>query len=389
MNTPIEESNLAHIGSDEDKAAKKCAAAIEMNWEGAGESPGIQVWRVENVRDENNNPNFGINPWPKKQYGQFFDGDSYIILQTVTDEEDGGFMWDIYFWIGSGSSQDEYGVAAYKANELDDLLDDAPVQHRETEGYESPEFLACFPKGIRYLNGGIDSGFRSVEDAENATEKIGARLFHLRKRDGEKTVHMHQVKVALSSLNQGDTFVLDDADTIYTWFGTDCSPFEKSKAAQIAHGLSLEGHGHSTLKADVQDDDEDFWTILGGKGKIKEADEVQDRDLPAEEEVKMYSLSDVNSFLEFVEVEMTKSSLDTNGVFIIDAGRTVFIWIGKKSSPREQQQAMEGSQEGLNAMGRGKNTSVVRVLEGREKKNKAFKRVLKKKKSLFKSFSFF
>ena len=54
-------------------------------------------------------------------------GDSYIILSTTEDEEDGSLLYDIFFWIGSESSQDEYGVAAYKANELDDLLGDAPV----------------------------------------------------------------------------------------------------------------------------------------------------------------------------------------------------------------------------------------------------------------------
>ena len=40
------------------------------------------------------------------------------VLLTTKDEESESLMWDVYFWIGSESSQDEYGVAAYKANEL-------------------------------------------------------------------------------------------------------------------------------------------------------------------------------------------------------------------------------------------------------------------------------
>jgi len=43
MDTPIAESNLAHIGSDDDKAAREAAAKCEANWEGAGEKVGIQV----------------------------------------------------------------------------------------------------------------------------------------------------------------------------------------------------------------------------------------------------------------------------------------------------------------------------------------------------------
>ena len=66
-------------------------------------------------------------------------------------------MQDIYFWIGKGSTQDEYGTAAYKTVELDDYLGGAPVQHREVMMYESAEFKALFKGTIAYLTGGSES----------------------------------------------------------------------------------------------------------------------------------------------------------------------------------------------------------------------------------------
>merc|ERR1712080_536976 len=45
--------------------------------------------------------------------------------------------YDVHFWIGKYSTQDEYATAAYKTVELDTLLDDRPIQHREVQGHES------------------------------------------------------------------------------------------------------------------------------------------------------------------------------------------------------------------------------------------------------------
>jgi hypothetical protein len=118
MVLPIEETNLAGIGSDEDKALKEAAAKIDFSWDGSGQAPGLEIWRVENTRTENDNPDFGIKVWAKEKYGQFHRGDSYIVLLTSKDHESDALQWDVHFWIGSESSQDEYGVAAYKANEL-------------------------------------------------------------------------------------------------------------------------------------------------------------------------------------------------------------------------------------------------------------------------------
>ena len=99
------ESNLANIGSDLDHKIKAAAAEGEDAWKVIGEAPGVKVWRIEQFR---------VKEWPTDDYGCFYTGDSYIVLNSYTIPGEDKLYHDLYIWIGAESSQDEYGTAAYK-----------------------------------------------------------------------------------------------------------------------------------------------------------------------------------------------------------------------------------------------------------------------------------
>ena len=74
--------------------------------------PGLQIWRIEK---------FAVVSWPSDRTGSFYDGDSYIILHTYQKTPDSeALSFDLHFWLGENTSQDEAGTAAYKTVELDD-----------------------------------------------------------------------------------------------------------------------------------------------------------------------------------------------------------------------------------------------------------------------------
>lgn len=216
------------MGTPLEKAIREATAGHEDAWKKLKpKKVGVQVWRIEK---------FLVVPWPQKKYGKFYNGDSYIVLNTyISKGGKGAIAWDVHFWIGSESTQDEYGTAAYKTVELDDYLGGAATQYRETEGNESRKFRALFKK-ITVMEGGIESGFNHVED-----ETFRKRLLHV--KGGMNTI-VREVPVSWESLNAGDSFILDsgtpvkdkdgniktgetDGMLILVFHGSTASPMEK------------------------------------------------------------------------------------------------------------------------------------------------------------------
>jgi len=103
----LEDSNMANYGSKAHVDARKAAASSEKEFEGAGQKVGLEIWRVENRRTAADTPDFGVKRWPKEDYGHFYTGDSYLVLNTYKEKDSDKLQWDVHFWLGKESSQDE------------------------------------------------------------------------------------------------------------------------------------------------------------------------------------------------------------------------------------------------------------------------------------------
>lgn len=357
----VADSNIANLGSDLEKKVRETAAQSEAAWKNAGKKVGLEIWRIEK---------FQVVHWPKDQYGQFFSGDSYIVLHTYKKKADSDALaWNVHFWLGKFTTQDEAGTAAYKTVELDDLLGGAPVQYREVQEHESELFLKYFNNTIRILDGGVDSGFRAVEPT-----KYQARLLHLK---GKKKVRVTQVDMSAKSLNSGDVFILDAGLDIYQWNGRKAGPQEKAKGAQLSRAIDDERAGkpqvHVIEEGEKSDDATQFWSRLGGEAPVKSAEEGgsdEDSEKAASGIRKLFRLSDASGQMTFSEVatgnNIKKSQLDTNDVFIFDAGSEVYAWIGLKSSKDEKRRALGFAQDYLGKYNRPIWLPIVRIMEGGE-----------------------
>jgi hypothetical protein len=332
---------------------------VDIAFKGAGAKVGLEVWRIEKMKP--------IQITDQRKFGQFHTGDSYIVLQTK--KRSTALEWHIFFWLGKETSQDEMGVAAYKTVELDDSLGGAPIQHREVQEHESNEFLSIFKDGIKYLKGGVDTGFKHVD-----REAFETRLLHIK---GKRNVRVSPVEVKGTSLNKGDVFVLDVGRTLYQWNGSGSSRSERIKGLEVTKKISANERGGKCeiiVIEDGNDDDSAFFQALGGKpSHIKSAEEGGDdagfeRALLAN--TKLYKVSDASGKLQVSEigtVPLKQTMLDTNDCFIVDqSGQALFVWVGKGSSAQEKKQSMITAQNFITQKKYKSHIPVTRVVESGE-----------------------
>ncbi|TKS71502.1 Advillin p92 [Collichthys lucidus] len=157
---------------------------------------------------------------PEKTHGNFYEGDCYVLLST--QKVSSSLCYDIHYWIGSESSQDEQGAAAVYTIQLDEYLGSTPVQHREVQDHESDAFRGYFKNGIIIKKGGVASGMRHTETNTYDVK----RLLHVK---GKKRVIAKEVEMSWESFNLGDVFLLDIGKTIIQWNGPKCNKQEKLK----------------------------------------------------------------------------------------------------------------------------------------------------------------
>jgi len=321
-----------------------------MVFEGAGQKGGLTIWRIED---------FSPVAYDEQKYGKFNVGDSYIVLSTRKVGE--SFTWHVHFWLGEETTQDESGSAAMLAVELDDALGGAPTQHREVQENESQLFLSYFKTGVKYLPGGVKSGFTHYDP-----EDVEKRLFRVK---GKKNVQVKQVPLDIASMNKSDCFILDGGKNhpILVYMPPGARKMEQFRAIQVANEIRDEDHA-GNAEVEVIDQYSDnmaaFFDMLGS-GSPEEVPEGSDDDESVEEEnsreIKLFKIEDEN-VSELSGKPLKQEMLESDDAFLLVGGQAGnFVWLGKDSSKEEKVKAMSTAVD----VG-SKSTKVVRVIEGTE-----------------------
>uniref|UniRef100_A0A4W6FBK0 Advillin n=1 Tax=Lates calcarifer TaxID=8187 RepID=A0A4W6FBK0_LATCA len=295
-------------------------------------TPGIIIWRIEKME---------LVQIPEKSFGNFYEGDCYVLLST--QKMSSSLSYDIHYWIGSQSSQDEQGAAAVYTIQLDEFLGSTPVQHREVQNHESDTFRGYFKQGIIYKKGGIATGMRHTETNTYDVK----RLLHVK---GKKRVIATEVEMSWSSFNLGDVFLLDIGKTIVQWNGPKSNRKEKLKGMMLAKDIRDRERGGRAevrvVEGDAESNSPQSMEILNetlGERTSKLADGPPDETADQEQKSNLilYHVSDADGEMKVTEVAtrpLVQDLLTHDDCYLLDQGGTkIFVWKGKKSNKTEKQ----------------------------------------------------
>jgi len=369
----LADTNMENYGGKEHRDKQKAIAQKQKEWQNCGEEVGVEVWRIEQFK-----------VIKQKDFDEkFYNGDSYIILHSYKDEGKEDMKYNVHFWLGKHTTQDEAGAAAIKTVEVDDYLGDLPVQYRQVQGHETKNFLSLWDQ-MQILEGGVESGFRKV-----GPKKWTPRLFHVSQpnKKKKKKILVDEVPLNLDSLNNCDAFVLDAGTVAFDFRPPNASVWEGRAANQYVQQLKSERgkvETHIVSWDDTGRIADEFWGYFDGKpdslpdtparvAKETAENEALQKHVPA-----MYHVTDDNAEKK-LETKLVKK-LENHGdkfdrqilkdedddCLVIDCGSIIYAWVGSTANKAEIGHAMVNAQNWLYESDRPKDIPIVRIMSGGE-----------------------
>ena len=152
-------------------------------------------------------------------------------------------------------------------------------------------------------------------------------------------------KIEKAVFTTGDAYVVDKGNIIYIWIGKEASVDEKFTGAHIATMIDSQRSGEpKIITIDQGQETKEFKTACGGL-KIVDKDVAESILSHYEKPYMKPVLFRVSSEeydniedVEYIQVPLSKDSLDAEDVFILDdAGNdTCYIWIGGSANVKER-----------------------------------------------------
>ncbi|XP_068559550.1 gelsolin-like isoform X2 [Cebidichthys violaceus] len=235
---------------------------------------------------------------------------------------------------------------------MDDFLQGTPIQYREVQSHESRTFTGYFKTGLKYMKGGVASGFQHVSTNDVDVQ----RLLHVK---GRRVIRATEVPVSWESFNQGDSFILDLGEEIIQWSGSHSNRFEKLKATMVSRGIRDDercGRGQ-LLVCDEGEEPNRMLEVLGEKPELPPPHRDDTKvDVSNRKLAQLYQVSNAEGDIEVTMVAehnpFSQHALQSSECFILDNGANghIFIWKGKDANTEERRAVLKSAEKFISKM---------------------------------------
>ncbi len=276
----------------------------ELPFDPDDEEVGVQFYKI----DENK-----AKRLPEEKRGFFKDHSSYIVVAMKRDEKTETVAMVVYYWEGLHNDNRERDFLFFKLSFMKDLLKKReklgltrePVIFRVSQGREPTHFLVL-------LNGDLVVLHSSSSDRD---------LYHVSGTEVDDT-RCTQIEARARNLNSGDTFILQTPNKIWLWFGRGSNQAERDVALGFPELLNSDAATEEVLE---HEEPEEFWEAIGGReGYATSAYLADDPD-----DAVLYAIVAPTGVPDIEGVNpFNQQDLISDGVFIVDAHDTVWLWIG-------------------------------------------------------------
>ncbi|XP_045472263.1 advillin isoform X1 [Harmonia axyridis] len=325
------------------------------------------IWIVEDM---------SLTAVPRDQYGIFNSEECYVIysasqpgqpsgVDTVTREvKNEKLEYHVHLWLGSDTTPNKSGVAAFKTVELDNILNGVVTQHRESQDYESVRFKGYFKNGLRILK-------------YNPPGKINPfpRLFRVRGKTCPVLTELSEISWSL--FNSSYILILQTDKYVFFWVGRSSNGSERVRALEIAQELNTSvpnselviiNDGYEKTLSEVYK--KEFNKIMPLDKRIILPDTTHQDNLANTSYIRLYKCSDNDGKYRVTEIRdgpLNHEDLESESVFIIDQGTNgIWIWVGRKAADKEKTIALRNARGFVKKKKYPSYTKVTRVVEDHE-----------------------
>ncbi|XP_034943349.1 villin-1 isoform X2 [Chelonus insularis] len=321
------------------------------------------VWKIEGLQ---------AITVPRNKIGYFLSESAYIVY-AVSPKDDGlpypgmpykelksnNIVKTIHFWIGGSCDSSISSAAALRAAELDSQIN-ATILLRESEGRESPRFLAYFRQEL------------IIERAHFDPPQV--RLHRVTGRSIPISTELDSI--CWNNFSSSDVMLIDTQSrgVVFLWLGSGSSSLHRRHAMKLLEvrkdnnniRIVIVDDGYEqTLKSD---DKKLFDSILDPRSRSVIPQQHERVHIPTP--IKLYRCSEQSGKYKVAEIKsgpIFRDDLTSSSVFLFDRGEAgVWAWVGKEVDAREKLEAVRNARGFIKKKGYSLCVPVGRAVENEE-----------------------